>query len=189
MLRLIVINIVVASLLLSGCQFLPVSNQSSSYLPLLEPDSLGLSAAVLQRVSGERDGHHYELLVQLEFDKKQLAMVASTTGGTTLFSLLQQGNEVTTTVSPLLPVVIKPQFVLADMQIMFWPLTVIEQALVNSRYQVLAVKGGRELLKEGNLVAKVIYSHENPWQGSVVFQHLDWQYQYQIDTLSFEPNE
>lgn len=186
------INAVLAicfTMLLSGCQLLTQKQSNISaapYLPLLSSASLGQSIAAVQRFSGTYNGQQYVMLFQVEVEANRLAMVASTVSGSTLFSFVDQRGEQSSTVSALLPSQTSPRFVVADFQLAFWPLQVIEQALEHSDYHIKLLDHGRQLWRAGELTATIRYSHSDPWQGQVNFEHHLSGYQYKVETLSVD---
>lgn len=121
-----------------------------------------------------------------------MAMVGNTSAGNTLFSLSYQHDNLTATVSPLLPAAVDPAFVLADIQLTFWPLAEIERALAGSEYSVKAIDGGRQLLKNDQRWVTIHYRDDggpnnSVWPHFVEFHNEQWGYAYQIETLSIEP--
>lgn len=187
----------------SGCQWLSgLSDEGAEvkpYLPILAPDPEQPAIAVVQRVTGQRKGKTYTLLSQWEIEPQRLAMVASTGGGSSLFSLLYQGSKLHTEVSPLVPVALDPLFVMADFQLAFWPVAVLKGALRESPYELLEINGERQLFKGKQMLVSITYgsrfnspfagfdqSIPTPWSSVVVFNNWQWGYQYRIETLSVE---
>lgn len=175
--------------LLSGCQLLVKPQPDSSvkpYLPLLSAASLGQSIAAVQRFRGTYNGQQHVMLFQVEVEPNRLAMVASTASGSTLFSFVDQQGKQSSTVSVLLPSQTNPRFVVADFQLAFWPLKTIEQALSASAYHIKPTDLGRQLWRADELIATIRYSHLDPWQGQVSFEHHSNGYRYQVETLSVD---
>jgi type II secretory pathway component PulJ len=175
-------SLIALSCLLLGCQWLP-SKPVSGALPLLSPAALGHPVVALQQVAGERDGQAYLLLFQLEVSADQLVLVASTATGNTLFSSLYRNGVIESERSPLLPNQLDPRYVLADLQLTFWPATALQPALAASGYRLQEDKLRRELWQGDELVVAINYSHPSRWQGEVHFEHQRWGYRYRINTL------
>lgn len=174
-------------LALAGCSWFSSPPVVKPWLPMLEPAELGRSVAALQKVSGSRDGSEYVLLFQLEVDPERLAMVGSTVGGNTLFSLEYSGGNLNTSVSPLVPAQVDPAWVLADLQLAFWPQAAIENGLAQSQFRLQYAPGSRELYFGRERLIRVEYSAGDPWSGPVLFKNYKFDYEYRIETLRQEP--
>lgn len=173
-------------LLLGACSWFSSPPMVKPWLPMLAPADLERSLAALQKVSGERDGQQYVMLFQLEIDARHLAMVGSTVGGNTLFSLEYRDGKVNTSVSPLVPAQIDPAWVLADLQLVFWPQAAIERALAGSAFSLASSPGLRELYYRRERLIRVEYSSVDPWRGPVTLKNDKFDYEYRIETLRQE---
>lgn len=176
----------IALLCLAGCSWFATTPVHKPWLPMLEPAELGRSVAALQKVSGSRDGNEYVLLFQLEVDSQRLAMVGSTVGGNTLFSLEYHGGNLNTSVSPLVPAQVDPAWVLADLQLAFWPQSAVENGLAQSQFRLQYAPGSRELYHGLERLIRVEYSAGDPWSGPVLFKNYKFDYEYRIETLQQE---
>lgn len=167
------------------------------WLPVLDPKALGQSVAVIQKVSGERDGEPYLMLFQLELSPDHMVMVASTGAGNTLFSLDYRNGKLSADRSPLVPAQMDPAFVLSDFQLAFWPLATVKAALLNSPYRLVEVEveveevegegaRRRKLFLGEELLVRIDYAAEDPWAAPVDFHNLRWHYRYRIETLQIE---
>lgn len=177
-----------ALVLLGACAQRPQPVQPP--LAPLPPASLGRSLVATQKVSGGYGDSHHAMLVQLEVDPERLAMAGSTPTGQVLFSLELQGRELHSEVAPFLPASLHPAWVLADFQLTFWPVAVVQQALEagGAGYRLQESPDGleRQLLQGHEVVADIHYGSPDHWSQAVEFTHRRWHYHYTIETLSID---
>jgi len=189
------VRLLLLTILISGCALL--RPQGATPLPgggawkPLTPAQLGRSLSVTQRVTGEFGEHRAVLVFYLEVAGDHLALVGTTPDGTELFSLEQNGETVAVTTSPLLPPQMRPQAVLADLQIAFWPAAAVAQGLSGSGLVLneTRTENGieRSLSRAGETVIAIRYRADDPWRGAVEFDQRAWHYRYTVETLQLEP--
>jgi len=187
-------------LLLSGCALFDAPR--STPLPggaqwqLLSPDQLGRSISVTQRVTGNFNGQSVALLFYLEVTPDRLALVGTTPDGSELFSLEKTASALNVHATPLLPKQLRPEMVLADLQMAFWPAAAIEKNLRDTdlqlREQNEAVGMRRTITQQstqqnGEPVITIDYDSADRWRGSVRFEQHVWHYSYVVETLQSSP--
>jgi len=190
-----VLGLLALTLALSGCGWLRPADATplpgGGYWTPLAPALLGRSFNAVQRVTGEFGAHRAVLLCYLEVSGNHLALAATTPDGTELFSLEQDGTRLQVHSSPLLPKQLRPQAVLADLQMTFWPAVAVAPALARNGLTMTEHAGDagavRIIARGGTPVATITYGAADPWRGAVVFEQHAWHYRYAVDTLQWEP--
>lgn len=125
-----------AALLLAGCSSLPnpkvqtaSDDQVGSPWLALPPAALGCAASVQQRLTVQPPGQsskELDALLEIDTSSMQLAILNL---GQMVGTLEWDGAEIKPHLSRWWPAVLKPEQVLSDVQLAFWPEAAITQAL------------------------------------------------------------
>jgi hypothetical protein len=103
--------------------------------------------------------------------------------GVRLFTIKYDGQ--TTTIDNTLPIPpqLTPERLLADLQLVFWPLETLQQPLATAGWQVSEATPGTRRLRHGTqLVAEVHYANTDPWSGRSWLVNLEHGYTLNIDS-------
>jgi Protein of unknown function (DUF3261) len=157
---------------------------------LLAPDTLSRSLVATQRIKGQFKEREFVMLAQLEIDHDHLAVVGATASGNTLFSVHYTRGTIAVERSSFLPEQLQPAYMLADLQMAFWPLAALEPQLTRAGLDISerTIQGQRSryVRKGEQSLIEIHYSTTDPWQGSVTFENKAWEYSYTIDTVQVE---
>ena len=126
--------------------------------------------SLTQQVSIQVDGSHHELLTQLEQDKHNLTLVGLAPLGQALFTLTYDGNSLTSQQSMLLGDEFKAEYLLALIQLAYWPIedvnphlqgaTLISQPCNAAQCRTLYANE-----KEG--IMQISYDQQDPWKAVI----------------------
>ena len=156
---------------------------------LLPPESFGQSLSVLQSLEMQYKGKTQQLLAQLEITPKKMTFVGLSPMGNRLFTVLWTGQNFSdehllNNIKDEWPVPFEPKRILADVQLALWPniptqtgIKIRETALPNMSREIL-----RSDLKEYPIM-RITYETRPFWQGLIVIEHLERNYQLSIETL------
>lgn len=125
-----------------------------------------------------------DLLFQTEVRDNRLIMVGLTATGTRLFSIEMNREQI---VASGLPTnnELKPQYLLADMQLSLWPAELVAQALTGAEVHY---NNPLERVISHNQQPIVIIRYTEPvhYRGNIEFQHLERGYSLSIELLSLD---
>ena len=173
--------------LLSSCALLnkfDVSKQAE-LMPMAPP--VEPSRRVVQQITALWPDRKETLLCVLELDKRRIAIAGLTNDGISLFNLTYDGKTIVLDKSPLLPDSVAPEFIITDLQLVYWPITVLQKNLHGSSWQLEVDKSHRRLYYQGNKAAEVNYLLPDPvWAKSVELINYGHNYRLQIKTISYE---
>ncbi|WP_196139445.1 DUF3261 domain-containing protein [Aliikangiella sp. G2MR2-5] len=134
--------------------------------PLLAPHSFGDSVALTQlaKVNYEKDSGE-QLLFRIEISPEKMTVAGLTLSGTRLFAIEYDGSKIISEGLAAILDKIKPQYLLADIQISLWPSKVLlkhfdEQICVskeNCLFSVDSKSGARELYQNNKHLFTVNY--------------------------------
>ena len=103
--------------------------------------------------------------------------------GVRLFTLRYDGQQVTEEKSFPVPEALTPRRLLADIQLVFWPLAPLQDALRPAGYEVSEpAPGTRRLRRAGRLIAETHYAGADPWVSRSWLSNFEFGYSLQIDS-------
>lgn len=128
------------------------------------------SRSQTQKVSIEIDGKRHELLSELELSEQQLSVVGLAPLGQPLFDVRFDGNSLASEQSLLLGDNFRAEYLVALLQLIYWPEGQINAALAGGQLQEQACEQPRcrslSSKDEGELV-HISYSHPDPWRARI----------------------
>lgn len=112
-----------------------------------------------------------------------MSVVGLNAVGVRLFTLRQDGSGVRVEKSAGVPAAFDPGHMLADLQLVFWPLAPLQSRLREDGWQLSEPAPGTRRLQRGDrLVAEVHYAAEDAWTGRSWLVNLEYGYTLQIDS-------
>ena len=151
----------------------------------LAPATLGATLSLQQHLTIERQGRIDDLDAALEVDAERLDLVGLRLGQR-IVSLHFDGRELRSWRHPLVPVELRGEDVLEDLQITLWPIEAIETALPPG--WSISESGRRRVLRLFDEPIMVIdYSAEPRWSGKIELTNLRYQYRLTIQSVSSAP--
>lgn len=191
------LSIVLLSLLLTACNSWSPRDRLPE-LPLLSPASLEQQWQVTQSVTlrplstGADNGYPSQtLLAAWSATPERLDLAGLTPMGQTLLTLGYDGTKLSEFTSPLLPEEVSGRDILTQIQLAYWPVNTIQQALAGSDWQLEAA-GDRILYFRQRPAMTIAISHGNQSDTALesisITNHL-MHYQLEIQTLTREKLE
>ena len=174
-------------ILLTGCTVFnkpDVVNQPI-LMPMAPP--IGPSRRVVQQITALWPNRKETLLCVLELDKQHIAMAGLTNDGVGLFNLTYDGKTIISDKNPLLPDLVAPEFIITDLQLVYWPVTLLQKNLNASSWQLVSDTIHRRLYYQGKKTVEVNYLlPDTVWAKSVELINYRYNYRLQIKTISYE---
>lgn len=146
----------------------------------LEPASLEASISLQQQLVVERLDRIDSIDASLEVDAERLDLVGLTLGQR-VFALHYDGRELQSWRHSSIPVELRGEDVLEDLQLTFWPASAIEQALPGG-WRIEETGRRRTVWLDGTPVMMIDYSGEPRWLGRITINNM--RYQYRLTILS-----
>jgi len=112
---------------LSGCALMQPEQvvAKPELMPIAQP--LGPARRIVQQINAVWTDRQESLLAVLELDAKHIAMAGLSNDGLSLFNLTYDGNTVVSDKSPLLPESVNPEFIISDLQLVYWPIAELQK--------------------------------------------------------------
>lgn len=142
---------------------------------------------LLQSAQVNYNNELHDLLFQTEVSDQQLVMVGLSATGTRLFSIQLTAGQITASGLPT-DDGLKPEYLLADMQLSLWPASSINQALSGAEL-VQPDATQRLIMRDQKEVIRIEYTDPEFYQGQIHFQHLERGYSLLIDPISIEETQ
>lgn len=153
-------------------------------IPLDETNQIWVRSAT-QKAAIRVDSSQHELMTQVEIDANGLTLVGLAPLGQALFTLIYDGSTLTSEQSVLLGSEFKAEYLLALIQLIYWP-----EETVNSHLQGAILTsgdcGGSRCRKiyadpsnpttnintgtQNDSIVNIEYSHDDPWQAEIALK-------------------
>ena len=172
---------------LGSCAVLPQLDvvKQLVLMPIAPP--VGPSRRVVQQITAQWPDRKETMLCVLELDKQRIAMAGFTNDGLSLFNLTYDGKTIVADKSPLLPDSVVPEFIITDLQLVYWPVAVLQKNLHGSLWRLEVDTSQRRLYYQGNKAIEVNYLVPDAvWAKSVELVNHRYNYRLQIKTVSYE---
>ncbi|MBF6649970.1 DUF3261 domain-containing protein [Methylobacter sp. BlB1] len=172
--------------LLTGCSALQHKEIAGEPVALPIAPPTGPARHVVQQLTATWTDRQETLVCVLELDDRHIAMAGLTNEGLSLFNLSYDGHTLTSDKSPLLPDAVAPEFIIADLQLVYWPVAGLEKILP-AGWRLEADPNGRILYHQDDKKAEVRYlSPDAAWPRDVELTNHQYHYRLDIKTLSYD---
>lgn len=173
-------------LCLGGCAAItpPYNDEPAEPIPMASP--LGPARRVVQQITASWPSREETLLCVLELDKQHIAIAGLSKEGISLFNLSYDSKTLTLDKSPLLPVTFSPEFIIKDLQLVYWPQAELQKILPR-QWRLEADTRHRRLYYNNELRVDVDYLQpDETWAKEVAVTNHRYHYRLHIKTLSYD---
>ena len=153
--------------------------------PLLAPTTLGTERAISQIVRGAFGDREMTMNCVVSIKGGTMTIVGMSAMGVRLFTIKYDGQM--TSIDNTLPVPpqLTPERLVADLQLVFWPVATLAKPLSEAGWDVSEVGGGtRRLRRDDHLIAEVHYANDDAWSGRSWLVNLEHGYTLSIESKS-----
>jgi len=185
-------------LLLAGCAGGPHVRSTPSderanpnARPILSPKSLGATLTANQVLRIAFGEHEATLNCVVAVNPQQITIVGVTALGIRAFTVKFDGERVTAEAQAAVPQAITPERLVNDLQLVYWPLPALKDALAHSEWQVSEPAPATRRLRRGDrVIAEAHYASADAWNGRTWLVNLEFGYTLNIEsqriTASYE---
>jgi hypothetical protein len=178
-------SLLLVSLLLAGCATLGLPRPPTP--PLLAPAVLGEVRSASQTLDVAYADRNLSLQCALQVDGQTLTLIAIGPLGRRALTLHYDGKEIAAQSDGEVPRQFTPERMLADLELMLWPVSAWQEKFIGSDWQLSEPRPGvRRLRWRGRLVAEVHYEtpEADGWSGVVSLANLAYGYTLDLRTSS-----
>jgi hypothetical protein len=181
-------------LVVSGCVQAPPPQTNripigpESFLTLPAADSLGRSLEATQLVTARYGDRTIVFQTYLSATPERFLMVSVDPLGRQALSVTWAQQSITVEAADWLPRDIRPENILADLVLLYWPASVVSDSIAASGGTVQETAGTRTILAAGTPLAEIRYTDPaTPFAGKAFFQHKVWGYSLDIQSQETTP--
>lgn len=172
------------ALLLAACatdrEQTPALATVMAALQLPPPAALGRSVDAVQLLTARHGDQSFTLEMRLSINSERLLLVGTDLMGRRVMTLRWDGQNISFDHPEGLPEVIRPEAMLADVVLLYWPLEVVRE-IVGTDGDVEDTPGGRTVRRGGRAV--MVASYEGPlWNGIIRYRNPVWDYTIEIES-------
>jgi hypothetical protein len=184
------ILVVLMLIFTQGCVSMHPKAPSYAYIAngakfeLLSMQKLDKYTTLNQLLKGKYKDKSYSVNLVTQFSPDEMRTIGLTKFGSRIFTISYNNQNIDFVPTPLVPAVaqIHPEYMLADMQLVYWPIESIKRNLKDGM-TVTESPLQRVFLKDGKPVIEITYSKKNKWQSKIHYRHLERKYEYTIENL------
>jgi hypothetical protein len=156
--------------------------------PLVSPSSLNGERAANQVVRGAFGAREMTISCVVTVRDGIFTVVGLTAMGVRAFTIRYDGNEVKVDNDLPVPPQLTAERLLADIQLVYWPLEILRSGLQRAGWQLVEPYAGARRLRRGDkIVAEIHYSGGDPWRGRSWLVNLEYGYTLSIDSNPLDP--
>ncbi|MGR9013385.1 MAG: DUF3261 domain-containing protein [Gammaproteobacteria bacterium] len=172
--------------ILSGCALMPTGQVTDKPEPMPIAQPLGPSRRIVQQIDAVWADRKESLLAVLELDARHIAMAGLSHSGLSLFNLTYDGSTVVSDRSPLLAESVNPEFIITDLQLVYWPIAILQNNLP-AGWRIEEVGNKRYLTVNGKKQVEINYVSPDPvWPKVVELVNFRYNYRLHVKTISYD---
>jgi hypothetical protein len=157
------------------------------FLTLPKPSSLGRSLEATQLVTAHYGDQTYVFEGHLSATPNRLLLLGLDSMGRKAMTIIWSDDGLHTETAPWLPVQLRPENMLADIVMIYWPAEQVSAALAASGGRVTVSSHSRAIADAQGLVIQASYSGDDPWNGSLRYSNLAWGYSLDVQSAEVRP--
>jgi hypothetical protein len=173
-------------LALGACAVTPTSSRhtaGTAARPLVAPAALGRDRMVNQVVRAAYGARELTFNCVVTVKEGGMTLVGLNSLGIRLFTIRYDGVRADAEVAPAMQGPLMPERLLADLQLVFWPLASLEKPMRDAGWQLSGASPGIRRLRRGEqLVAEAHYATGDAWSGRSWLVNFEHGYSLQIDS-------
>lgn len=175
-------------MLLAACCTPPVAPQQVDIAPgvtfiLPQPSGLGRDIEATQLVTARHGDEVFLFEGRLSVTAARILLAGSDMLGRKVMTIRWDGTTLSADRAVWLPDRLRPENVLADIMLMYWPDQALRQAVFGAS---LDNAGERRLFKDGEAIVTVAHDGD-PWNGMTTLRNLPWHYEINVRSAMVTP--
>lgn len=155
-------------------------------LVMPSPGDLGRLVDVMQLITARRGSDVYVFEGRLSATADSLLLVGMDGMGQRILTIRWTEGRMEVERASWLPESVRPENVLADIILVYWPEDSLRRALAPSGASLESSAGSRVIRQHGNDIIDVHYEGQ-PWSGVARLRNLAWKYEIEVRSVSVTP--
>jgi len=193
--KIIIVVIYFVFQITSGCSTKPLK-PSTSHVDILINENLAFlllpafaaekNFSLTQIVQIKYAKKHYDFITRLEIANHSFKLVGLTGMGVKLFTINSVDGDYKFETSPLLGSELNLAYLLADLQLTYWPVDQLNPPLQNHHAHIEAYTQQRLIFHHNEPIINIQFSSPDRWNKNIIFKHLKRNYTVTINTIEME---
>lgn len=182
--------------MLAGCTMAPPVPPADSGTVRVAPDiavrlpapaSLGREIEATQLVSAHYGDQTYVFEAHLSAQADHFLLQCLDGFGRKAMTVTWSPDGVKADVAPWLPGQLRPENMLADIVLIYWPDAEVSRALAAGGGRLTAGRDTRSIAGESGEAIHIDYASADPWNGALRYRNLAWGYGLDIQSVENRP--
>jgi hypothetical protein len=180
--------------MLTGCATSPGLDEDAALAPdfrfkMPSPAALGRDIDAVQHVTAHYREQSVSFDTRLSITPQQLMLVGLDSLGRRGLTVIWDGKSVESETAPWLPTAIRPQNMLADIGLLYWPEAAIRAGLVGAGAALQTDRQGRSITENGREIVHIEYDPPGgpAWTGTAHLRNLAFGYSLDIQSAAVDP--
>ena len=153
------------------------------FLTMPKPSSLGRELEATQLITAHYGDQTYVFEGHLSASSQRLLLQGLDAMGRKAMTIRWSDDGIQTETAPWLPKQLRPENMLADIVMIYWPADQVNAALAASGGHVTATARSRSIADAKAEVIHADYSGDDPWNGSLSYSNLAWGYALNVQSV------
>jgi hypothetical protein len=155
---------------------------------LPRPAELGRAVDAVQQVMARREGGIHIFEVRLQADGQRVRLVGTDPAGRRAMTIDWHEGQLAVERAPWLPEAVRPENILADLVLAYWPETALRRVLAGTNLSLTSGPGERVVRRDGHELVVVRYDgNRDPFSGAVRLRNTAWGYELDIHSMIVSP--
>ena len=151
------------------------------------PSAFSGSIDVLQLVTARHEHDEFTFEGRLSIQPDRFLLVSMDGTGRRMMTIQWGGGSITAERAPEIPPDLKPENVVADITLLFWPEAAVRKGLAVSGATLTVAPGRRTVSFNGRDIVQIRYDGSDPWSGVSHLRNDVWQYDLEIHSQRLAP--
>lgn len=157
-------------------------------LSLPSPAELGREVEAVQMVTADYGSKSFAFEVRLSVDSERVLLVGTDTMGRRAMNIEWERGTLSVDHAPWLPDVVRPENVLADLVLLYWPDEAVRKAVTGTGAHLVTGMDGREIRRGDTPVVKIRYQEGGKsWTGATRLNNVAWDYRLDVHSVEVLP--
>ncbi len=159
-------------------------------LTMPDPADLGRSVEVTQLVTAHYDRQNFTFEGHINATPERFLLVGLDLMGRKIITIDWTKDKITYEKASWVPPQLRPENILADMVLLYWPAASVRHALAASFGKLVTDSNSRTIMINNKKVWHADYQPAfkgDPWSGRLHYRNLAWNYEFDVQSVETNP--
>ena len=160
----------------------------SLFMP--SPADLGHSVEATQLVTAHYGDQTFAFEAHINATPERFLLIGLDLMGRKLMTIDWTKDKISYATAPWVPAQLRPENILADIVLLYWPDSVVKTALAKSSGKLVTASGVRTIMSGNKQIWQATYESkpkDDPWSGQLHYHNLAWGYDFTVQSTVEAP--